>query len=171
LGFRPEGDTIHTQPTITDSDRRKIFALVKEAHEKTASPLPLDDFRQQHQQAVGIASLKDCPASFGLKLMNRLHRIIDEERTEQTEPTKRTERRTVRVEGQPCEGQLRKVFALLTDMSLSWEYADGMAARMYGQKRTEQLKPNELRGLIAALTKRQIKRGGRRTEVGGVHHG
>jgi phage gp16-like protein len=66
------------------------------------------------------------------------------------------------MEGHPYEAQLRKVYALLTDQSLSWEYSDGMAARMYGQKRTEQLKPNELRGLIAALTKRQQKHGGRR---------
>jgi hypothetical protein len=158
-GLDARGDTMKT---IDDATRRKIFALLKEAHEKSGSPLSLEDFRHQQQLAVGIASLSDCPASFGLKLLNRLHRIIDGERTDRTEPTPQTERRTVRVEGQPCEGQLRKVFALLTDMSLSWEYADGMAARMYGQKRTEQLRPNELRGLIAALTKRQMKHGGRR---------
>ena len=152
--------------TIDDITRRKIFALLKEAHEKSGSPLSLDDFRHQQQLAVGIASLSDCPASFGLKLLNRLHRIIEEHR----EPTPANghpsaggePRRTVRMEGHPYKAQLRKVYALLTDMSLSWEYADGMAARMYGQKRTEQLKPHELRGLISALTKRQQKHGGRR---------
>jgi hypothetical protein len=152
--------------TIDDTTRRKIFALLKEAHEKTGSPLSLEDFRHMYQQEVGITSLSDCPAELGLKLLNRLHRCIEDHR----EPTPASGHpsaggepmRTVRMDGHPFEGQLRKVYALLADMSLSWEYADGMATRMYGQKRTEQLKPGELRGLIAALTKRQMKHGGRR---------
>ena len=142
--------------TIDDEMRRKIFGLLKTAHEADNSPLSIDDYRYMQQSEVGISSLRDCPADLGLKLMNRLHRIIEERRPPQ-QPV-----RQVRMDGQPCEAQLRKVYALLTDMSLSWEYADGMALRMYGQKRVEQLKPSELRGLISALTKHQQKHGGRR---------
>jgi hypothetical protein len=157
--------------TIDDVTRRKIFGLIGEAYDKSKSTLSLNDFRHEQQRAVGIETLKDCPAELGLKLMNRLHRIIEEHR----EPTPANSnpaaggdpRRTVRMDGHPFEAQLRKVYALLTDQSLSWEYADSMAARMYGQKRTEQLKPHELRGLIAALTKRQMKHGGRREPING----
>jgi phage gp16-like protein len=157
--------------TIDTETRRKIFGLLKTAHEKSGSPLSLEDFRKQQQLAVGIASLSDCPASFGLKLLNRLHRIIQESEDKgQVAEASRNgaamkAARTVRMDGHPFEGQLKKVYALLTDQSLSWEYADGMAARMYKQKRVEQLKPNELRGLIAALTKRQQKHGGRREQA------
>ena len=156
---------MHTQPTISDADRRKIFALLKEAHEADKSPLSLEDYRYMHQMEVGITSLSDCPASFGLKLMNRLHRVIQdaEPALAVVHPSAGGEpKRTVRMEGQPCEAQLRKVYALLTDMGLSWEYGDSMTERMYKQKRVEQLQPGELRGLIAALTKRQQKHGGRR---------
>jgi hypothetical protein len=161
---------------IDDEMRRKIFGLIGKAYDLSGSSLPLNDWRQEQQRAVGIESLRDCPAELGLKLMNRLHRAIEDgQRAESMEhggkPKAPAGKRATcmspvrRMEGHPCEGQLRKVYALLTDMSLSWEYADGMAARMYGQKRTEQLTPNELRGLIAALMKRQQKHGGRRTEA------
>ena len=64
--------------TIDDEMRRKIFGLLKSAHEKSGSPLSLEEFRKQQQSAVGIASLSGCPASFGLNLMNRLHRMMNE---------------------------------------------------------------------------------------------
>ncbi len=148
--------------TIDDIQRRKIFGLLKTAHEQTASPLSREAFRHELMDTLGIESLSHCPAEQGLKLMNRLHQMIEE--TAPAGHGKPSPGRQVRVAGHSHEGQLRKIYALLTDMSLSWEYADGMALRMYRQKFVEQLHQNELRGVIAALTKRQMKHGGRRVQ-------
>jgi hypothetical protein len=144
---------------ITDGQRKRLFGLAKEAWEASGSPGDFNYWRHEQQKLCGVDSLSGCSFDSYHRLCVGFEWIIKNAvRHGQTQ----TERRTVRMEGQPCEGQLRKVYALLTDMSLSWEYADGMAARMYGQKRAEQLKPSELRGLISALMKRQMKHGGRR---------
>jgi phage gp16-like protein len=144
---------------ITDGQRKLMFGIAKAAWESAGKPSDFNDWRHEQQQLCGIATLSDCTVENYQRLRVHFDWIIKNTvRHGQTQ----TERRTVRMDGHPCEAQLRKVYALLTDMSLSWEYADGMAARMYGQKRAEQLKPSELRGLISALMKRQMKHGGRR---------
>lgn len=50
--------------------------------------------------------------------------------------------------------QGRKIQALLCDSGLGWAYADGIARRMHGRERVEWCSPDELRGIIAALTYR-----------------
>lgn len=52
---------------------------------------------------------------------------------------------------------VKKVGALLADMKLSWNYAHGMAKRMYSRDQVQWCKPEELRGIIAALVKKQTK--------------
>ena len=142
---------------IDDSQRRKLFGLANEAWSDAGSPGEFNAWRHEQQQVFcGVESVSGCTIDEYNRMTVHYRWVIANCRPAPT-PT-----RQVRMEGQPCEAQLRKIYALLTDMSLSWEYADGMAARMYGQKRVEQLKPSELRGLIAALTKRQQKHGGRR---------
>ena len=50
-----------------------------------------------------------------------------------------------------------KIAALLTDMALSWNYAHSMAKRMYKRDQLQWCSPEELRGIIAALVKKQQK--------------
>jgi phage gp16-like protein len=50
---------------------------------------------------------------------------------------------------------VNKVGALLADMKLPWSYADGIAKRMYNRDRVQWCEAEELRGVIAALVKRQ----------------
>lgn len=179
--------------TIDTETRRKIFGLLKKAHEKSGSPLSLEDFRYMYQQEVGIASLSNCPASLGLKLLNRLHRIAGDlppgtptdtpvisDCKSNVSPLKKGP-----ADGRPkwplewCgdqKAQLEKVEALLTDMELPWDYADSIAKRMFGNSvlRVDTLNTKQLTAVITALTKRQQKHGGRRTPSAidrEVHHG
>lgn len=48
--------------------------------------------------------------------------------------------------------QLEKVEALLTDAKRPWAYAHSMARRMYRADRVEWCRPEQLQGVIAALT-------------------
>jgi len=150
--------------TIDDGQRKWMFVLIKEAHEAAGSPGDLNAWRHEQQERCGVATLSDCTVENYQRLRVHFEWIIQHaaDARKATAVTSGDDRRVVHMGGHPFEGQLRKVYALLTDMSLPWEYADGMAQRMYGQKRTEQLKPGELRGIIAALTTRQQKHGGRR---------
>jgi len=50
---------------------------------------------------------------------------------------------------------ISKIGALLADMQLSWPYADGIAKQMYKREKLQWCKPAEMRGIIAALVKKQ----------------
>lgn len=50
-----------------------------------------------------------------------------------------------------------KIGALLADMKLPWSYAEGIAKQMYKRQKLEWCKPAELRGIVAALAKKQAK--------------
>ncbi|MDP3427013.1 MAG: DUF1018 domain-containing protein, partial [Humidesulfovibrio sp.] len=52
-----------------------------------------------------------------------------------------------------CAPLLSKIGALLADSGRPWAYAAGMAQRMYQVERLEWAKPEQLRGIVAALTK------------------
>lgn len=53
---------------------------------------------------------------------------------------------------------IAKIGALLTDMKLSWNYADGIAKQMFKRERLQWCNAAELRGVITALVKQQAKR-------------
>lgn len=57
--------------------------------------------------------------------------------------------------GSDLELQLGKIKALLTVMNLHDTYADGIARQMWGVDRVEWCRPDQLRGVIAALVRRQ----------------
>lgn len=59
---------------------------------------------------------------------------------------------------------LDKVGALLADSRRPWAYAVGMAKRMYQVERLEWAKPEQLRGIVAALTKDAQRRAKREAE-------
>lgn len=50
---------------------------------------------------------------------------------------------------------IAKIGALLADMKLSWAYAEGIAKQMHGRDKLAWCTPQELRGIVAALAKRQ----------------
>lgn len=50
---------------------------------------------------------------------------------------------------------IAKIGALLADMKLSWAYAEGIAKQMYRRDKLAWCTPQELRGIVAALAKRQ----------------
>lgn len=162
--------------TIDDETRRKIFGLLKAAHEADSSPLSMEDYRYMQQSEVGISSLRDCPADLALKLMNRLHRIIERQNTQQGMPNSEVRKKKGPAGGRPKwplewtgerKAQLEKVEALCADMGLPWDYADSIAKRMFGDSvlRVDTLDRNQLRAVITALVRRQKNHGGRRTEV------
>jgi len=185
--------------TIDTAQRKRIFGLVKEAHRCSGSHLPIETWRREVQRDEGIESLSSCPADQGLKLMNRLHRIIDDCRSADAGSGKRggdaasTKKKRGPAGGRPKgilewsggqQAQLEKVEALCADMGLPWDYADGIAKRMFGSSvlRVDTLDGRQLRAVITALVKRQQQHGGRRTpaavsdyksqrEEKGVHHG
>ncbi|MGE4489136.1 MAG: phage protein GemA/Gp16 family protein [Kiritimatiellales bacterium] len=176
--------------TIDAAQRKRIFCLVREAHAASSSSLPIESWRKQIQLDEGIESLSSCPAEKGLKLMNRLHRFIEECRLPIADRGQRSEVGSQRSEvggrksavgnqrkrgpakGRPkgilewCgeqKAQLEKVEALCADMGLPWDYADDIAKRMFGNSvlRVDTLNKKQLTAVIAALVKRQRKFGGR----------
>lgn len=60
---------------------------------------------------------------------------------------------------------LDKIGALLADAGRPWAYAVGLAARMYKVERMEWAKPEQLRGVIAALVKDAKRRAQKEQEV------
>lgn len=52
---------------------------------------------------------------------------------------------------------MRKIGALLADMDLSWNYAHALAKRMYRVDRVQWLTDEHMRGVVAALVKKQQK--------------
>lgn len=51
-----------------------------------------------------------------------------------------------------------KIGALLADMGLTWAYADGVAKQMHKRDRLQWCDAQQLRGVVAALTKLQAKK-------------
>lgn len=60
---------------------------------------------------------------------------------------------------------LSKIGALLADAGRPWTYAVGLAARMYKVERLEWAKPEQLRGIVAALVKDAKRRAQKEQEV------
>jgi phage gp16-like protein len=77
----------------------------------------------------------------------------------------RPERRKPKPRATPgCAPLLGKIEALLADAGRPWTYAMAMARRMYGLDKLEWAKPEQLRGIIAALTKDAQRRAKREAE-------
>ena len=59
----------------------------------------------------------------------------------------------------PKRRLLSKIYALLTSGKKSWDYADGIAKRMFKTEKTEWLDGDQLRGIIAALIRQGRREG------------
>lgn len=53
---------------------------------------------------------------------------------------------------------IRKIGALLADMKLPWSYANGIAKQMFKKQRVQWCEAEQLRAVVAALSKEQTKR-------------
>jgi len=143
--------------SITNKDRRTIFALARE--------VGLDDDARKHVQLeiTGKQSTTDMVPIDAGKLIAHLKKLRG--------PAKRYPRRAGRVPGNlRREPMLQKIEALLADMGLSWEYAESIAWRITGGKgeqpgsqpgvkRMEWVRDDrDLRAVVAALHVEQRKR-------------
>jgi phage gp16-like protein len=70
--------------------------------------------------------------------------------------------------GSQLELQLGKIKALLTVMKLPDSYADGIARQQWGVDRVEWCRPDQLRGVIAALMRHQKRAKTVKSEASGV---
>ncbi len=50
---------------------------------------------------------------------------------------------------------IAKIAAMLSEMDLTWAYADGIARQMYKRDKVQWCNPSELRGIVTALVKKQ----------------
>jgi phage gp16-like protein len=79
---------------------------------------------------------------------------------------KKGDRATVKTAGKRPEvsedklPMARKIRAIMRDIGLTYPYVDGTAKKMYGVDMWEWLKPDQMRGLLAALAihQRRVKR-------------
>lgn len=53
---------------------------------------------------------------------------------------------------------IRKIGALLADMKLPWSYAHGISKQMFKKQRVQWCEAEQLRAVVAALSKEQAKR-------------
>lgn len=143
--------------SISDKDRRHIFALSKE--------IGLDDDarRDLQQQVTGKSSTSTMTALDAARFIGHLKRLRG--------PVKHYPKRAGRVPANlDREPMLQKIEALLADMKLSWQYAEAIAWRITGGKglrpdshpgvqRMEWVRRNrDLRAIIAALAVEKKKR-------------
>ncbi|MBN2684985.1 MAG: DUF1018 domain-containing protein [Pontiellaceae bacterium] len=156
-------------PEMDDRQRKKLFGVAQAAWRASGSPGTFEAWRHEQQALLGVKSLKGAPREMFFKLLHHYMDLLPETSSEGEMPAERDgaeplakAHRVVSISNR-TDPQIRKVNALLVDQSLSWEYADGIAYRMFKVRRVEWCNAPQLRALISALTKRQQKRGGRRT--------
>ncbi|MFA5688598.1 MAG: phage protein GemA/Gp16 family protein [Kiritimatiellales bacterium] len=158
---------------IGNDERKKIFVKVKEAWTAAGRPKEINLWRYEQMEICGIPSLGECSIEDARRFWIHLVWII-----KQAKNDPRAKRKQGPAGGRPKgiidwsenKEQLEKVGALLADQGLAWDYADGIAKRMFGASvlRVDTLDRKQLRAVIAALTKRQQKHGGRRKAVAHV---
>lgn len=143
--------------SIADKDRRHIFALARELG------LDDDDRKAIQRKVTGKDSTSLMTPLEGARVIDHLRALRG--------PGRRYPKRAGRVPANlHREPLLQKIEALLADMTLSWQYAEGIAWRITGGKGTQ---PNsqpgvqrmewvrderDLRAVIAALHVEQKKR-------------
>lgn len=106
--------------------------------------LGMDDetYRAMLQNVAGVASSKDLTEAGFKKLMAHFKRCGWKPKAKPGKPSV----------GRSKQALISKVEALLTEAKLPWAYADAMAKRMYGIEQTGWLEPEQLQGIVAALT-------------------
>jgi phage gp16-like protein len=139
------------------SDARRTRELAK-IHAVAWRQLGLDEetYRAMLHEVAGVTSAADLDAAGRARVLDHLARLGGRARH-------RYPGRPHNTENPETGPLLRKVEALLAEAGRPWSYADALAKRMYSVDRTAWCKADQLRGIIAALT-RDAARHGRRTQ-------
>jgi phage gp16-like protein len=124
--------------------RHRHLAMIHAAAKELA--MPRDVYVALLQRVTGKSSAADLDDRERHKVMDELRRL--------------GAKRAVRpvTDGKPANvpaekaAMVAKVEALLADAKRSWNYAHGMARRMFKCARVEWLKPDQLHRLVAALS-------------------
>lgn len=164
---------ITNAPPMEPDQRKKLFGYIKAAWEASGSPGKLEGWRHQQQADLGIYSLSTATKVDFFRFVQHCTEIIRQ--AEENKPPKPALSKKGPAGGRPKGimewtgdqlALMTKVEALLADMKLPWDYADGIAKRMYGVGcfRVDMCDAKQMRGVITALTKRQQKKGGRRVK-------
>lgn len=153
----------HAKPAWTPARRRSSIAAIHVCR----AQLGLDDdtyrellarvSRQSGAECRSAADLTERQAAEVLAEMRRLGA------TRPTEPRPRGRSRPAHYPGTPhndrsMTGEITKIEALLSDMQLSWAYADAIAKRMFKIERVAWCNKDHLVAIVAALHVEQEKR-------------
>lgn len=117
--------------------------------------LGLDDdtYRALLSRVAGKTSAKDLSPLEAAKVLRELERLGFQPKRNKTKPNPAAGR----------EKLVGKIEAQLAAAGRPWEYADGLAKRLYKVEKLEWLNPEQLRGVVAALAY-DAKRHGRQHE-------
>lgn len=130
------------KPRKPTSPRSRELARIHAA----AKQLDMDDetYRAFLQRVTGVRSAKDLDSSGRGAVIRELVRLgarVD----------KRARHHPGCPKGVKEKPMLRKVEALLADAKRPWDYAHGLAERMFNVKRIEWLRDDQLHKLVAAM--------------------
>lgn len=139
-------------PVAYTNDRRPLIAKIKIAQKQLGMT---DD--AYHSLLLRVGGADSCT-----KLaFPKLEAVLAEMRRMGFKPTKSAGRRPNRRDS--ADPMMRKIEALLLDNGWSWNYAHGIAKRMFGVDRVEWLSDSNMHKLVAAL---QIAANRRKKGVG-----
>ena len=113
-----------------------------------------DDYRNILWALGRATTARDLDASGRAEVLKHFRRLGWKEKRRRRDPHVRG-----RAGGAGREELLAKIEAQLTDMGLSWGYADGIARRIAGVESVRWAKPDQLHKIVAALAYEQEKRG------------
>jgi len=127
-----------------DENRRRQIAQIHIAK----SDLGMDDdtYRAMLMDVAGVTSSADLSAKGRRDVLERL-------KSKGWKNKKRVP--TVTADKAPY---VRKIGALLADMKLPWNYAHGIARQMFKKQRLQWCEPDQLRSIVTALIKEQVRR-------------
>lgn len=113
-----------------------------------------DGYRAVLERTAGVRSSSQLTSKTAAAVLDELVRL-----GWKPKKTNRTKGKPHNFNSHSMPAMIAKVEALLADMKLSWAYADAIANQMFGIQRCAWLRSEkQLKALIAALDKEQIKR-------------
>lgn len=112
-----------------------------------------DSYRAMLMRIAGKTSSKDLSPLQMANVLRELERLGWQPKRGRAKPKPAADRAKL----------VGKIEAQLADAGRSWEYGDGIAKRLYKVEKVEWLNPEQLRGVVAALSY-DAKRRGRQHE-------
>lgn len=135
---------------MAKTTEQKMKGIIAKIHvAKTQLALDDDNYRAILQRVAGQDSCKKCNLLQLQKIMAEMERLG-------FEPTRKN-MGSKPLHTTDVSAMMNKLAALLANGGKSWEYANGMAKRMFNKEQVNLLNANELRRLIAALNIHLLK--------------